>query len=179
MQFLRYLSSFGLLSVQLYVCEEAARAPWSTMFAAGSAVRLLMHKSLPRTIDKLVYVDIDTLFLRPVSELWQQFDRFSEPTLVGMVRETEVKGTGYYALRAFTDDFADGQGLNAGVMLLNIRALQRISASWESEILQLWKQHSRRMFLGDQDVLNAYFQRHTAALLVLPCQWNFRSDSYW
>ena len=52
-----------------------------------------------------MYVDIDTLFLRPARELWRLFGCFAGRQVVGMARETEVVGTGYYGVRRFADEF--------------------------------------------------------------------------
>ena len=66
-------------------------------------------------------------------------------------------------------------------MLIRVRALAaRLPGAgrWEAELLATWARLRGRMFLPDQDLLNAYFRAHPALLYVLPCEWNFRADSY-
>jgi hypothetical protein len=65
--------------------------------------------------------------------------------------------------------------LNSGVLVFDLH-------KWKNaRLIPFWKEWGSkphaRSYLGDQDVLNVYFQQHREELYKLPCQWNVRTDS--
>ncbi len=97
-------------------------------------------------------------------------------------------------------------GLNAGVMLMNLTRMRQVD--WMRDIAALYKEHHKRLSLGDQDLINVYFHYYPSKsfssyiftqwlvlwnlqggkmllffavwfagrVVVLPCEWNARSD---
>lgn len=68
-------------------------------------------------------------------------------------------------------------GLNAGIMLLNLQQLRSSSFSKERDRIIEHFLPKGALPLGDQDVLNAYSHRHPERVHVMPCIYNFRSDT--
>ena len=68
-------------------------------------------------------------------------------------------------------------GLNAGVLLLNLKALRASGFSNERDKIIRHFLPKKGLPLGDQDVLNAYASKHPGQIQVMSCNFNFRSDS--
>ena len=47
-------------------------------------------------VDSIIYADIDTVFMRPLVELWNDFHKFSDDHLMAMSRENEMPHHGVY-----------------------------------------------------------------------------------
>lgn len=68
-------------------------------------------------------------------------------------------------------------GLNAGVLLLNLKALRASGFSVERDKIIRHFLPKKALPLGDQDVLNAYASKYPGRVQVMSCLFNFRSDS--
>ena len=82
-------------------------------------------------------------------------------------------------LPGFSKDlpFYGQYGLNAGVLLLNLKAIRHSGFTQERDKILRHFYPKKALPLGDQDVLNAYAFKHPERIHVMPCIYNFRSDS--
>ena len=108
-------------------------------------------------MDSIIYLDIDTLFLRPVEELWEHFKSFSAKQVAAMAPEGEVPEIGWYP-RFARHPFYGKNGLNSGVMLMNLTRMRGMK--WAQKILPIYQKYKLQITWGDQDILNVLFHEN-------------------
>ncbi len=69
------------------------------------------------------------------------------------------------------------RGLNAGVLLVSLQRLREADFGRERDRIIRHFFPKKALPLGDQDVLNAYLHKYPQHVHVVPCTFNFRSDS--
>lgn len=136
---------------------------WSrAQFNRSIGLRLLLPKILPNDLERVLYLDADTLALHSLDPLW--FEPLDASTLVAAVTDrcypegvpTAINRTGRWH-RYF----------NTGVMLINLGAWR--SERLSDECLALMKRYSDRLTYPDQDVLNYVIRDRWR---TLPGRWN-------
>lgn len=116
--------------------------------------RLLMAQFLPNEIEKVIYLDADTIALGDIALLWNQD---LEGCVIGMVPEPTVGS-------ARLDDLDINGRLyhNAGVLLVDLKLWR--STCCQEEILGYCVRRSGRLFANDQDALNAVLKDKICSL---------------
>ncbi|KAG4080157.1 hypothetical protein HA402_008228 [Bradysia odoriphaga] len=151
---------------------EKHKNEWKNLFKPCAAQRLFLP-SLLSHIDSVLYVDTDTLFLTPVSDIWHFFTEFNSTQIAGLSPEHEDRNVGWYN-RFAKHPFYGPMGLNSGVMLMNLTRMRKFK--WEEYILPLYKEFKLKITWGDQDLINILFYYHPDKLYLFPCEWNYRPD---
>ncbi|XP_005097805.1 glucoside xylosyltransferase 1 [Aplysia californica] len=162
--------SFNIYSVTFP--EDTTKDAWRKLFKPCASQRLFLP-SLLTSVDSLIYVDTDVLFLQSVADLWSRFSLFNATQLVALVPESEDFQTGWYN-RFATHPYYGDLGVNSGVMLMNLTRLR--STRWHLDMPELYNKYRLSIPWGDQDLINIYFARHPDQLYVMGCEWNYRSD---
>jgi len=120
----------------------------------------VLHLLLPPHIEKLIMLDTDTVFVRPLSELWAEFGRFLPMAVLGVAPEQN-------------DFYTPLPGKNGGVQLLHLR---RMRASRLYTKLLDWHASGlstcRSGYLGDQTVYSILEYQSPLLIHHLPCEWN-------
>lgn len=112
--------------------------------------RLLMMDYLPENVDRVLYIDPDTVFLRDISPLYN-ID-FRGRTIAAA---SHVKYFIEDMNRIRFRNPKDSRYFNAGVMMVNLQKMRRTVTS--QMIFDYVKKNKRWLFLADQDVLNGIF----------------------
>lgn len=123
--------------------------------------RLLLSSTLPKDVDKVLYLDCDMIIVRDICEIF----------------EIDIKD---YALAACLDSFPYTQQHRmqlqmevgertfcSGIMLINLSYWRAHNV--EPGLLEYAKRQRKEVWLHDQDVLNYYFKKKW---FVLPPKWN-------
>jgi UDP-xylose:glucoside alpha-1,3-xylosyltransferase len=173
---------------------------YATLFAPCACQRLFLHESLPESVERVLYVDSDTLFLADVGIMWKEFetalqahtdtdttnddidnvndinsDKPMSNILAALVPEHQATSkSAYYRDQTNHPYYHDDQtvGLNSGVLLLNLRKMR--AHPWNAELTSYLHNYTLQYY--DQDLMNIYFHHHPDELLVLSCDWNYRTD---
>ena len=146
---------------------------WENLFKPCASLRLFLAKLLP-SIDSVIYVDIDVLFLRPPEDLWKYFEDFSSSHIAGLVPECDRNQKDCWYRNHAKHPYVKPDGVNTGVMLMNLTRMRSIK--WEEELVSIYMNYKSNLVFGDQDILNVYFQKHSNYLYNIPCEWNYRPD---
>lgn len=169
-QVLRHHSfTFEILNLQF---PKSMENEWKTLFRKCACQRLFIPDIL-QDVDAILYVDVDTLFLGPVYDVWKHFDLMNSTQMVALVNETDELRTGWYS-RFARHPFYGATGLNSGVMLMNLTRMRQFG--WGSYLSPIYKEYKTKIVFGDQDIINIIFYYHPENLYVLPCRCNFRTD---
>jgi UDP-xylose:glucoside alpha-1,3-xylosyltransferase len=156
----RYEFSFLLREINF---PEKQREVWKKLFKPCASQRLFLPSLLPE-IDKLIYMDSDTLFLSSPIEIYEQFTHFNSTQLAGLIQESENKNTGWYT-RFARHEYPHPYGLNSGVMLMDLEKMRKIY--WEEHLMPIYDKYNLKIVFGDQDIINIYFYYHPDQYYIL------------
>ncbi|CAN8028471.1 unnamed protein product [Ixodes persulcatus] len=146
---------------------------WKYFFAPCSSQRLFLPDMLLNE-DAVLYVDADTLFLGPVEDLWDIFDKMNKSQMMALSYETEDPSTNWYQQYA-KHPYVPPFGVNAGVMPMNLTRMREFD--WVSRMEPLLKEYEGRIPWVDQDLVNILFSAHPDKLFLMTCRWNYRQDN--
>ncbi|KAM9831648.1 xyloside xylosyltransferase 1 [Neosynchiropus ocellatus] len=169
-------------------------------FSAGSGayysdsiffLSVAMHHIMPKSITRIVQVDLDLKYRTNIKHLFQEFDRFTPGAVIGIAREMQpVYRHTFWQYRKENpqskvgDPAPEGQpGFNSGVMLLDLGAM-RASALYNellktSNVAKLADQYRFRGHLGDQDFFTMIGMEHPELFYSLACGWNRQLCTWW
>jgi UDP-xylose:glucoside alpha-1,3-xylosyltransferase len=148
---------------------------WSRLFKKCAAQRLFLPQLLPQ-VERIIYVDVDIIFLSQPLNLWLHFEHFNAEQVAGCVSEAVSPRLDWYP-RFAKHPFYGPSGLNSGVMLLDLQRLRQSKVSWESAINLILNKWERLLTWGDQDIINIFFSEHENMHYDgLDCRWNYRPD---
>lgn len=149
----RYCDSFQWEFCPCEASEELfADAPVFRHYTKAMYYRLLASRILPETVDRVLYLDPDTLILNPISPLLKLplngnlfaaashsgLSQISAP--VNRVRLHSADDVGYF---------------NSGVLVMDLAAQRR---ELDPEAIFAWtREHASELILPDQDILNALY----------------------
>lgn len=130
-------------------------------FDISAMTRLFAAEVLPETVDRILYLDCDTVILGNLEPLWKL--EMGE-ALVGMVPEPTV----YEEMKASIDLTKDDPYYNSGVLLMNLKG-------WREErvlekLLKYYRAKGGNLFACDQDTINGALQ---GRIMTLSPRYNF------
>ncbi|AYW49287.1 glycosyltransferase family 8 protein [Tetragenococcus halophilus] len=127
-------------------------APVSSRYPETIYYRLMVHKFLPYSVDKILYLDADILCINDFSDLYQldlkeylyaaaSHKKLTNMTkMINQVRLKTYEAEGYY---------------NSGVLLINAKkAREEVQAE---DIFRFIKENQYNLLLPDQDILNGLY----------------------
>lgn len=126
-------------------------------------MKLVLPKTLPSWLDRVIVLDTDVTFATDIAELWHLFDpmtKESDETTIGLVENQ----SDWYLGKIWKNHRpwpAIGRGFNTGVMLFHLKRLRM--SSWSTT----WKTVAERELmsmlstsLADQDIFNAVIKQN-------------------
>lgn len=146
-------------------------------------MKLVLPKTLPETLEKVIVLDTDVTFATDIAELWRLFHKMmshastssdAASAAIGLVENQ----SDWYLGKIWKNHRpwpALGRGFNTGVMLFDLEKLRKISWS------QMWKMVAEKELmsmlttaLADQDIFNAVMKKHPSLVYKIDCQWNLQ-----
>lgn len=112
--------------------------------------RLYAKCYLDETIEKVLYLDVDTIIIKNLESFYQK--DFSEKLFIG---STNIKKTLTTFNNVKNKAKPDAHYLNTGVLLINLKGLREKQDI--NELNEYIYKNDKRLFLPDQDVLNALY----------------------
>ena len=123
-------------------------------------LRLLMGEILPKSVEKIIYMDGDTIVRGSLKELW---DTNLEGKTLGMSIEPTIDKE-----RIKTLDIDGYPYYNSGVLLVDLKRWRKINAS--KKIFDYYKKHDGKLFAADQDAINGALKEE---ILTISPKYNF------
>ncbi len=128
-------------------------------------VRLLMGEILPKHMERVIYLDGDTIVRGDLTSLWN-FD-LNGKTL-GMSAEPTIDKTRIVSL-----DIDGYPYYNSGVLLVDLKRWREIKAS--RKIFDYYKAHDGNLFAADQDAINGAMK---GEIVTISPKYNFYNIYY-
>ncbi len=144
---------------------------WRKLFKPCASQRLFYPYLIEGT-DRVLYVDTDILFLRPIDDLWGFFDQLKPEQIAALAPEGENPALNWYK-RFAQHPYVQPLGVNSGVMLMDLEKMRE--ARWRERMLD-YRQKYLHIPWGDQDLINIFFSESPEMLYVFSCEWNYRPD---
>jgi UDP-xylose:glucoside alpha-1,3-xylosyltransferase len=145
---------------------------WRKLFKLCASQRLFLP-SLLDSVDSIIYVDTDILFISDINDLWQHFLNFNQTQLAALAPEHEAEFMGWYN-RFARHPYYGKLGLNSGVMLMNLTRMRE--TNFISKMYPIYEKYKMNITWGDQCLLNIYFHLNPDKLYLYGCEWNYRPD---
>ena len=142
---------------------------------ANRFVLLLAKKEILKSVDSLLYVDTDVLFLSDLADVWQHFAHFNESQIAALAPEHEEPNMGWYN-RFARHPYYGRLGLNSGVMLMNLTRMRDIH--FVSNMLPIYNEYKYNITWGDQCLLNIFFHFHPGRREIDKHQTMFRKSLF-
>jgi lipopolysaccharide biosynthesis glycosyltransferase len=139
----------------------------------------LFYNQIFSDVDKMLYLDTDTLVFEDLQNLWNHW-AYMENKMFGVVLDRNITVTSKADIRYVDPDkkhFLPPTGLNSGVIMMNIQRMKLMNYS-ATKVLLMNDENTR---YADQDVLNNYAFFNQPEFYVLPCKWNrgYTSECDW
>lgn len=71
--------------------------PAAIYLLPNQTISFVSQQDILQDVDAVLYVDVDTLFLGPVYDVWKHFDLMNSTQMVALVNETDELRTGWYS----------------------------------------------------------------------------------
>ncbi|HBQ63952.1 MAG TPA: glycosyltransferase family 8 protein [Clostridiales bacterium] len=134
-----------------------AEAPVLKRYPKEMYFRLLAHKLLPASLDRILYLDPDILVINPIRQLYNTpLDGY----LYAAASHATKSVNEFSRLRLFPYDISTYY--NSGVLLMNLKRLHQEAD--EQEIYRFVNDFRAKLMFPDQDVLNALYAKWILAL---------------
>ena len=92
------------------------------MFRICATARLFIHEMFP-DLDAGIFLDTDIVLMDNIRNLWNHFSQFNSAQVMGMAATENI-----YSSISYIPYFGPpGVGLNAGVILMNLTRMRRMS----------------------------------------------------
>ncbi|AMM86510.1 DUF4422 domain-containing protein [Martelella sp. AD-3] len=127
--------------------------------------RLVMHHYLPPEVQKVIYLDADTVIIEPLEKLWA-IDLEGHP-VAGAADDAGLPQARRLRLNAAHRYF------NAGVMVFDVARFREMALA--DAILEIFRRQGPYIISQDQDILNILFCNDTKEL---PLAWNAGTRIY-
>lgn len=126
------------------------KAPVLKRITKATYYRLFASMYLPETLERILYIDPDTLILRDISALYHL--PFGDNFFAGC---THMNSFTNFVQTARLGMSPKNAYINAGILLINLRALRAFFSP--NDVFDFVERHASTLFLADQDVLNALY----------------------
>jgi lipopolysaccharide biosynthesis glycosyltransferase len=159
------------------------------LFGQCATARFTLPDEHP-TWDALIYLDVDTLVMEDIGNLWHEFSKFDSSQWCALAEEQEHNHDwksghdNWYVQKRRHYDSKRLQpyknGMNSGVLLWNLTRYRAGSTrpNFVDYATDMLRTRTKDFWMPDQDALNTYFRMHPTELYTIPCRWNYRLDSF-
>ncbi len=130
-------------------------------FDISTMARLFIGSLLPPGVDRVLYLDCDTVVTQPLWDLWRT-------DLQGRMMGAVMEPTIYEAVRREIGLLPEDVYVNAGVLLIDLKRWRR--SGTEARLLEFYEEKGGNLFACDQDILNGVL---CGDILPLPPKYNF------
>lgn len=132
-------------------------------FGIAALLRLSLGSLLPQYVERVIYMDCDTLAFDDIAELW---DIDIGNCVIGAVPNLGDRCLSEYGI-------SKSEYFNSGILLIDLNLWR--AAHIEEQALQLLMKHSEGLQFPDQDCLNRLLQGRWHHL---PLRWNLQPATY-
>lgn len=144
------LARFKITDIKIPKCEIDTFPVLEKRYPEEIYFRLYANKYLPKELDRVLYLDADTLVINNIRQ-------FYETDFEGnfYVAATHIKKVLHKINEIRLDIKEDEPYINTGVLLINLKALRKIDV--EQKVKNFIKDNKKKLLLPDQDIITTLF----------------------
>lgn len=152
-------------------------------FHRCACIRLFLANLVPHTVDKMFYVDADTIMVGNIHSVLREMNAIRHPAaFMGAVPEISLARNASFWYADKTFPWLRPHGANSGVMIFHLQTLNQTrftdrQLTWNSYVTEAFDQYADQFELGDQDFLNVAMNQTSNSWYYLPDGFNFRLGS--
>lgn len=146
--------------------------PVGSKWSTATYYRLSLAEELPATVERALYVDIDIIFNRDVSPMYES--EFGDCLIAGVFTTEHLSEKFFARWKQEMNMDRDSIYINAGVILYHIKKIRE--ERFEDQVLSYAKNNIHRLSWQDQDILNVCYQKR---ILLLHPMWNICDGAIW
>lgn len=149
--------------------EFFSTAPTGTRYTYEMYYRLLAQHILPKSVERIIYLDPDILVINSIRPLWE-LDL--QGKIYGAASHTGITDISHEVnkIRLSTDH----RYFNSGVLLIDLKSAREKTSP--KEVFEFVEKHKAELLLPDQDVLNGLYG--SFVLEVEDIIWNYDARNY-
>jgi lipopolysaccharide biosynthesis glycosyltransferase len=150
-------------------------APTIRYYTKAMYYRLLAADLLPEELDRILYIDPDTLIINSLADI---YSTDFKGNLFAAASHSGLLGVSDYVNRIRLSAYEAEGYFNSGVLLMNLTAMR--SQVKAQDIFAYAKKNKKQLILPDQDILNALYGHKTLAMD--DSIWNYDAryfEGYW
>lgn len=148
-----------------------SNAPSVRYYSKAMYYRLLAAELLPESVQRILYIDPDTLILNPIQSIYEtQFDNY----LFAAASHNMENGISEYVNKIRLNNYETNGYFNSGVLLMNLDQMR--NEMKPSDIYAYIERNKQGLILPDQDVLNGLYGHR-----ILPVDdsiWNYDTRKF-
>lgn len=147
------ISFIEIDNIYKYFGGEINTGSWNDIVLA----RLVLDKLLPETIERVIYLDGDTIVRDSLEELWNM-------DLSGKILGAVIEPTANKKRKKILGIAENGRYYNAGVLLIDLLSWKKQNA--RERIIKFYNDHGKRLFANDQDAINGELKNDIFSLQI-------------
>lgn len=144
------MEKFNIFPIQIPDSEIDNFPVYEKRYPIEIYFRLYAAKYLPNTLDRILYLDSDTLVINPLSELYEM--DFEDNYFIAATHIKKVIHK-FNELRLNIDE--NSAYINTGVLLINLKKLRDVPV--EKDVLNFLKKYEKKLLLPDQDIISGLY----------------------
>lgn len=146
--------------------------PVGPKWSAATYYRLGLAGELPTTVERALYVDIDTIFNRDIRPMYES--EFGDCLIAGVFTTEHLSEEFFSRWKQEMNLDRDSIYINAGVVLYHVKKIRE--EKFEDQVLSYARSNIHRLSWQDQDILNVCYQKR---ILLLHPMWNICDGAIW
>ncbi|MCM1159783.1 MAG: glycosyltransferase family 8 protein [Roseburia sp.] len=153
----RLCKKYGGSFTEIFVSEqEFAEAPSFSYFTKEMYYRILVARLLPKTLDRVLYLDPDIIVTDNLEEFYSM--PLGDCFFAGIRdRLQDKEDSPYWKELGFT---GKNRYINSGVLLCNLKVLRQEQK--EQDVFAMLKERGERLKFPDQDLINVLYEGRIA-----------------
>lgn len=141
---------FSIIPIKIPQSEIDTFPVYQKRYPIEIYFRLFATKYLPKELDRVLYLDSDTIIINKLNDLYNMnFDNNY------YIAATHIKKVIHKINEIRLDLEEDDAYINTGVLLINLKALRKIDV--EKKVIKYVKENKLKLILPDQDIISGVF----------------------
>ncbi len=142
--------NFSIIPIKIPKSEIDTFPVYQKRYPVEIYFRLFATKYLPQELDRILYLDSDTIIINKLNELYNM--EFGNNYYIAA---THIKKVIHKINEIRLDIEEDDAYINTGVLLINLKSLRKMDV--ERRVIKYVNENKKKLILPDQDIISGIF----------------------
>lgn len=142
--------NFSIIPIKISKSEIDTFPVYQKRYPVEIYFRLFATKYLPQELDRILYLDSDTIIINKLNELYNM--EFGNNYYIAA---THIKKVIHKINEIRLDIEEDDAYINTGVLLINLKSLRKMDV--ERRVIKYVNENKKKLILPDQDIISGIF----------------------